>query len=63
MTLSREISQHLIETWSHGLEVSLWLEKEKDEKRNILSLKCKACIKSEGQINSMSMLKKTLIES
>ena len=50
-------------TWKSGLEISLWLEKEKDKKwKKKLSLKCKACTKFEGEINSMSKLKKTWIE-
>ena len=52
-TLSREISQHL--------EISLWLEKEKDEIGKILSLKCKPCIKFEDKVNSTSTFKKTRI--
>ena len=43
--------------------ISLWLEKEKNEKGKILSLKCKACIKFESKINNMSTFKETLIDA
>ena len=54
MVLSREISQHLIEKWTREnepLEISLWLEKEKDHKGKKISLKSKKCIKFKGGIN------------
>ena len=56
MMLSQEISQNL------GLESSLWLEKEKDKKAKNLNMKCKVCIKFDGEINSMSTIKKTWID-
>ena len=56
MMLSQEISQNL------GLESSLWLEKEKDKKAKNLNMKCKVCIKFDGEINSMSTFKKTWID-
>ena len=44
MVLSREIYQHLIEKQARenlGLEISLWLEKEKKDKGKVLSWKNK----------------------
>lgn len=62
MVLLWEIARHLIKKWARenpGIEISLWLEKEKNEKGKVLSLKYKTCIKFEGELNRISTLKKT----
>ena len=53
MAQSREVSS--TSYWQMGT----WLEKEKKEKWKNSSLKCKVLMKFEGEMNSMSALKKT----
>ena len=62
--MSREISQNLIEKWARenpSLEISLWLEKTKNENGKIV--KCKACTHFESdEISGMASFKKTWID-
>ena len=63
--MCREISQNLIEKWARenpSLEISLWLEKTKNENGKIVNLKCKACTHFESEISGMASFKKTWID-
>ena len=65
MSLSREISQNLIEKWARenpSLEISPWLEKTKNENGKIVNLKCKACTHFESEISGMASFKKIWID-
>ena len=63
--MSREISQNLIEKWARvnpSLEISLWLEKTKNENGKIVNLKSRACTHFEIEISIMTSFKKTWID-
>ena len=64
--MSCEISQNLIEKWARenpSLEISLWLEKTKNDNWKIVNLKCKRhALTLKVKTSGMALFKKTWID-